>query len=127
MSLWNSISHLVTDPPPAHIFELSEAGMAYAHGGRHSFEPFPPGTIQVSPVENNIVRGEVVSSMITRLASANSGKKRRPAAVLLPDLAVRVSVLDFDSFPDNPEEQASLVRFRVKKTIPFEIESAAVN
>lgn len=100
--------------------------MAFAHGEQRGFEPFPPGTLQVSPVENNVLRGEVVASMIGRVTPANGGKKRRPAALLLPDLAVRVSVLDFDSFPDVPEEQLSLVRFRVKKTIPFEIDSAAV-
>ena len=57
----------------------------------------------------------------------NGAKKRRPAAVILPDYAARVSVLDFDSFPSSPEEQLSLVRFRVKKTIPFDIDSAAVS
>jgi type IV pilus assembly protein PilM len=35
--------------------------------------------------------------------------------------------LDFDSFPTAPEEQMQLVRFRVRKTIPFDIESAAVS
>ena len=47
--------------------------------------------------------------------------------MILPDYAARVSVLDFDSFPSTPEEQLSLVRFRVKKTIPFDIDSAAVS
>jgi type IV pilus assembly protein PilM len=36
-------------------------------------------------------------------------------------------LLDFDSFPSSPEEQLPLVRFRVKKTIPFDIDSAAVS
>ena len=36
-------------------------------------------------------------------------------------------MLDFDSFPTAPEEQISLVRFRVKKTVPFDIDSAAVS
>jgi len=36
-------------------------------------------------------------------------------------------LLDFDSFPTSPEEQLPLVRFRVKKTIPFDIDSAAVS
>ena len=30
MSLWKQITRLVKDPPPDHIFELSEAGIAYA-------------------------------------------------------------------------------------------------
>ena len=47
--------------------------------------------------------------------------------MILPDYAARVSLLDFDSFPSSPEEQLPLVRFRVKKTIPFDIDSAAVS
>ena len=47
--------------------------------------------------------------------------------MILPDYAARVTVLDFDAFPSVAEEQASLVRFRVKKTIPFDIDSAAVS
>ena len=47
--------------------------------------------------------------------------------MILPDYCARVSVLDFDSFPSAPEEQLALVRFRFKKTIPFDIESAAVS
>ena len=54
-------------------------------------------------------------------------RKRRRAALILPDYAARVTVLDFDSFPSSPEEQLSLIRFRVKKTLPFDIDSAAVS
>lgn len=126
MSLLKSITHLVKDPPPAYIFELSEQGIAYSHGERAGFEPFPPGTLQASPVEDNILKPEIVAAAIAKIAPP-SGAKRRTAALLLPDAAARVSVLDFDSFPDAAAEQLSLVRFRVKKTVPFEIESAAVS
>ncbi len=60
-------------------------------------------------------------------AVAKSKNKPRRAALILPDPAARVSVLDFDSFPTNAEEQLALVRFRVKKTVPFDIDSAAVS
>jgi type IV pilus assembly protein PilM len=127
MSFLNSISRLVKDPPPSHLFELSEAGIAFSYAGQPQFQPFEPGTLVVSPVADNLMRGEAVAGMIARLAPANGAKKRRPAAVILPDYAARVTILDFDSFPSSPEEQLSLVRFRVKKTIPFDIEAAAVS
>jgi type IV pilus assembly protein PilM len=127
MSFLKQITHLVKDPPPSHLFELSEAGMAFAQGTDTGFLPFDPGTLVVSPVEDNLLRTDAVVSAIARLAPVNGSKKRRPAAVILPDYAARVSVLDFDSFPTVPEEQLSLVRFRVKKTVPFDIDSAAVS
>jgi len=128
MPFLNSIARMVKDPPPHHLFELSEAGVAFAQGGQIGFEPFEPGTLVVSPVVDNIHRPDVIAKLIDRIAPQNgSSKKRRPAAVILPDYAARVSVLDFDSFPTVAEEQLPLIRFRVKKTIPFDIDSAAVS
>ena len=126
MALWKQITRLVKDPPPEHVFELSEAGIAYARNGETGFQPFEPGVLAVSPVADNLLRPDAVKSALARIAPPN-GAKRRPATVILPDYAARVSLLDFDSFPSSPEEQLPLVRFRVKKTIPFDIDSAAVS
>jgi type IV pilus assembly protein PilM len=126
MALWKQITRLVNDPPPDHIFELSEAGIAYARNGETGFQIFEPGVLAVSPVADNLLRPDAVMSALARIAPPN-GNKRRPATVILPDYATRVSLLDFDSFPSSPEEQLPLVRFRVKKTIPFDIDSAAVS
>jgi type IV pilus assembly protein PilM len=127
MSIMQTISRLVKDPPPEHAFEISEAGISYAHGTSTSFQAFEPGTIVVSPSADNVLRPEKVASMIGEIAPANGVKKRRPAALILPDYAARVTVLDFDSFPTVAAEQLPLVKFRIKKTIPFDIESAAVS
>lgn len=127
MSIIHTISRWVKDPPPDYAFEISEAGISYANGARVGFEAFAPGTIEVTPSADNILRPEVVSDMIGHIAPANGVKKRRQAALILPDYAARVTVLDFDSFPTVAAEQLPLVKFRIKKTIPFDIESAAVS
>lgn len=126
MSILTRVARLVQDPPPSYLFELSESGVAYAQGGQTGFVPFEQGTLVPSPVEDNILRADLVSAVIGKFAQPGS-KKRRPAAVILPDYAARVTVLDFDSFPSSAEEQLSLIKFRVKKTIPFDIDSAAVS
>jgi len=36
-------------------------------------------------------------------------------------------VLDFDGFPTDAREQLSLIRFRLKRSVPFDVESAAVS
>jgi type IV pilus assembly protein PilM len=126
MSILQTITRLVKDPPPEHAFEISEAGISYAHGTRTGFEAFEPGTILVTPSADNIIRPELVSDMIGHIAPAN-GNRRRQATLILPDYAARVTVLDFDSFPTVAAEQLPLVKFRIKKTIPFDIESAAVS
>jgi len=133
MSLWSRISQLVKDPPPEYVFEFSEAGIAYAHRGNGQggveteFAPFEPGTLVASPVEDNLRRPEAIVALLARIAPPNGTKKRRPAAAILPDYAARVSVLEFVSFPSAPEERLPLIRFRLKKTLPFDIDSAAVS
>ena len=126
MALWKKIARLVNDPPPDNVFEVSEAGIAYALHGETGFQNFEPGVLTVSPVADNLLRPDAVAAALARISPPN-GAKRRQAAVILPDYAARVSLLDFDSFPTSPEEQLPLVRFRVKKTIPFDIDSAAVS
>src|SRR5258708_1575687 len=108
MSILQSISKFVKDPPPEHAFEISEAGISYVHGSHTGFERFEPGTIVVSPSADNVIRPEVVASMIGHIAPANGNRKRRGAALILPDYSARVTVLDFDSFPTVPAEQLSL-------------------
>ena len=38
-----------------------------------------------------------------------------------------MAVLDFDSFPDGPEERLALLRFRMKKSVPFDVDAAVVS
>ena len=102
-------------------------------GTQTSFQAFDEGTLVASPMEDNLLRADAVAAAIARVSATGTSskaapsEKRKPAAVILPDYAARVTVLDFDSFPSSLEEQNSLVRFRVKKTIPFDIDSAAVS
>lgn len=132
MSVFGNIARLIQDPPPEFVFELSEAGIAFARGGETGFLPLEPGVLNPSPVEDNLPHPERAAALLNQIAgegpgaaSKNKAKLRR-AAVILPDHAARVSVLDFDAFPSNAAEQLALVRFRVKKTVPFDIDSAAV-
>jgi type IV pilus assembly protein PilM len=132
MPIFNQISRLVTDPSPNYVFELSEAGIAFAQSGSGKagdpgFYPFEPGTLLVSPTEDNVRKAEAAAAALKAIAPLDGSRKRRRAALILPDYAARVSVLDFDSFPSAPEEQLSLIRFRLKKTLPFDIDAAAVS
>ena len=60
MSFLNRVTSLVKDPPPNHLFELSEAGLAFARGTDTAFQPFDPGTLVVSPIEDNLLRPDAV-------------------------------------------------------------------
>ena len=121
-------TNLLKDPPPTHVFELSEDGIAYAEVDQPAqvgFASLEPGTVQISPVHDNIQQPFVLQERLRNIAPAN-GRKRR-AALILPDYCARVAVLDFDAFPEEREEQLALLRFRMKKSVPFDVESALVS
>src|SRR5580700_1677459 len=125
----NVFANLLQDPPPTHAFELSEEGIAFApvaEPGLAGFARFEPGVLLVSPLHDNIQQPQVLLDHILALAPANGQRKRR-AAVILPDYCARVAVLDFDTFPTDLEEQQALVRFRLKKSVPFEVDTAVVS
>jgi type IV pilus assembly protein PilM len=127
MTLLDRITALVKEPPPAYAFELSEKGIASSHAAAQSFRELPEGTISVSPVHDNVQKPADLSAAVAGLyPAANGNKKRRTAALIVPDYSCRLQILDFDSFPEKPEEQLQLVRFRVKKTIPFDIDAAGI-
>ena len=53
--------------------------------------------------------------------------RSKDAALILPDYCARLAVLDFDNFPTDAKEQAALVRFRLKRSVPFDVETAALS
>jgi len=118
------------DPPPTFAFELSEAGVAMARTAKDpefDFRPLDAGIISVSPSRDNILEPEKLAAVVRGMVPQNGGRKRRDAALVLPDSSIRVSVLDFDSFPTDTKEQLSLVRFRIKKGVPYDVESAVLS
>jgi type IV pilus assembly protein PilM len=125
----NPLMRLIQDPPPDYFFELSEAGIAYVRPGMAapSFEPLEPGVIVPSPVADNVLMADALADKVRALTGASAGRKRGRAVLILPDFCARVAVLEFDAFPTDPKEQHSLVRFRMKRSVPFDVESAVIS
>lgn len=127
--LWDRLKMLVSEPPPAMAFEISEAGITSARIGARAemdFRPLKPGTLSVSPLKENVIDPDEFSMAVRALATAQGARKRKDAALILPDFSTRMAVLDFDEFPSDAKEQLSLIRFRLKRSVPFDVESAAV-
>jgi type IV pilus assembly protein PilM len=130
MSFLDSLRPLLQDPPPSMVFELSEAGVAVARLESKTeldFRPLKPGVLALSPLKDNVVIPDDLTAAVREMAPRNGKNKRRDVALILPDYSVRVVVLDFDTLPSDPKEQLSLIRFRVRKSLPFDVESAAIS
>lgn len=51
----------------------------------------------------------------------------REITLIVPDSAVRVLLLDFDALPSKPVEASPVIRFRLKKLLPFDADHAAIS
>jgi type IV pilus assembly protein PilM len=125
-----SVANLLQEPPPSLAFELTEAGVSVARMGATTeldFRPLKPGALSVSPLKDNVLMPDEIAAAVREMSPRNGKNKRRDAAVILPDYSTRIAVLDFDSFPSDQKEQLSLVRFRVRKSIPYDVEEAALS
>jgi type IV pilus assembly protein PilM len=123
----DKLKSVLRDPPPAMAFEISEAGISAARIGTRAeldFAPLPAGALAVSPLRENVIDEDAFSQTVRSLISS---QKRKEVALILPDFCTRIAVLDFDSFPSEPKEQASLIRFRLKRSLPFDAESAVLS
>jgi type IV pilus assembly protein PilM len=117
--------------PPAAIELTPEGVLAAALPGKHdqpvyAFEPLRPGVLVPGISELNISSPEAVSSAI-RSALNSVSPRSRFVTVVIPDTAVRVFVLDFDTLPAKPTEAISVLRFRLRKMVPFEVEHAGLS
>ena len=85
-----------------------------------------PGSVVPDLIENNLREADSVYHTIRDTLGSVGGRTRDVIAVL-PDAAVRVALLDFDSLPGNREEAEGVVRFRLKKSLPFDVDKAKVS
>lgn len=85
-----------------------------------------PGSVVPDLTEANLRQPEIVREAIREALGGVAGRARDVIGVL-PDATVRVALLDFDTLPANREEAEGVVRFRLKKSLPFDVEKAKVS
>jgi type IV pilus assembly protein PilM len=85
-----------------------------------------PGSVVPDLVEANLRQADAVKEAVREALGSVAGRSRDVIAVV-PDAAVRVVLLEFDSLPSDAEEAAGVVRFRLKKSLPFDVDKARVS
>ena len=102
---------------------VSDSGDVVAECASHELAP---GSVVPDLIETNLRQRSAVYKTIADTLSRVGGRSRDVIAVL-PDAAVRVVLLDFDALPTNHEEAEGVVRFRLKKSLPFDVDKAKVS
>jgi type IV pilus assembly protein PilM len=119
-------------PHPPLAIELSLDRVAGARWTRtggldaYAVEVLPPGALVPSAVEANIVNGVAVKSAITSVCSSLRAKDES-VALILPDPVIRVFVQHFDEFPRAREEAEPMLRWKLKKSVPFEVDETIIS
>jgi type IV pilus assembly protein PilM len=91
-----------------------------------SAQELAPGMVVPDLIESNLRDGSAIRKAIESALGGISGRSRDVIAIL-PDTAVRVVLLDFETLPSKPEEAEAVVRFRLKKSLPFNLDDARVS
>jgi type IV pilus assembly protein PilM len=91
----------------------------------HTSRALPAGILTPSLTGKNINDAGTLSAVLADALGALSGRLR-DVILVLPDPAVRVILLDFDALPDSYAEAVGVVRFRLRKSLPFDVEKAAI-
>jgi type IV pilus assembly protein PilM len=74
----------------------------------------------------NVLNAEALRNALNSALSAVAGKSR-DVIVILPDVAIRVVLLDFEALPAKSEEIDPVIRFRLKKALPFDVDHAVLS
>jgi type IV pilus assembly protein PilM len=85
-----------------------------------------PGCVVPDLAENNLRQPNSVVKAL-RGALETIGARSRDLVAVLPDAAVRVVLLDFETLPSGQEEAEGVVRFRLRKSLPFDVDKAKVS
>jgi type IV pilus assembly protein PilM len=119
-------------PHPPLALEITPERVAAARFGRtgaldgFAVETLPQGAIVPSAVESNIGNSGAVKLAVSN-AFARLKAKDEDIALILPDPVIRVFVQHFDEFPRSAQEAEPMLRWKLKKSVPFEVDETLIS
>ena len=124
----------LASPPLEAALEISPAAVSVAVlGGRSSnpvvqgyaVEPLPEGAVVPSLTSPNIADPDAVTRALGA-ACQSLGLKPKRVALVIPDVAAKISLLRFEQTPTRRDDLAQLIRWQVKKSTPFPVDDACL-
>jgi type IV pilus assembly protein PilM len=119
-------------PHPPLAIEISAGRVAVVRWGRAgsldglAVENLPVGAIVPSAVETNFVDPAAVNKAVAAACErVRSGDEE--VALILPDPVIRVFVQHFEEFPRSDEEAIPMLRWKLKKSVPFEADETIIS
>jgi Tfp pilus assembly PilM family ATPase len=91
----------------------------------YAIEPLPAGAVTPALTTANVTNSAVVAEALLR-AIDRVGMRPRRVALVIPDPAVRVSLVRFDQVPARHEDLEQLLRWQIRKSAPFPVDDACL-
>src|SRR5271165_2558843 len=120
------------NPHPGIALEIAPdraAGVRFHRNGTvqgYGMEDLPAGAVVPSAIESNLLNAAAVKAAVTSLCRKLDAKDE-DVALLLPDPVIRVFVQHFDDFPRSAEEAVPMLRWKLKKSVPFEVDETLLS
>jgi hypothetical protein len=93
----------------------------------HARRELPDGTFATSMMLPSIAEPAQLARVISEALEGAGAEGAAKISVTLPDTAARVALLDFQEVPPSREQVSQLLRWRLKKTVPFSLDSARIS
>jgi type IV pilus assembly protein PilM len=119
-------------PHPPVAMEIGSDRVAVARWNRSgsldafAVELLPPGSVVPSAVETNFVNSAQAKAALAK-ACDRLRTRGEDLALILPDPVIRVFVQHFEDFPRSREEAIPLLRWKLKKSVPFEADETIIS
>jgi type IV pilus assembly protein PilM len=92
----------------------------------YAVESLPAGALVPSAVEANIVNSALVKAVVAKVCERLRCHDE-DVAMILPDTVIRVFVQHFEEFPRSAEEAVPMLRWKLKKSVPFEADETLIS
>ena len=124
----------LASPPPDAAIEIAAdrvaaASLAARGNGfvvsSHGAEALAPGAVTPSLTAANVHDRGAVAAALRRVLDRLASRPRR-VALVIPDTAVKVSLVPFDKVPARRDDLEQLIRWQLRKSAPFPVDDASV-
>jgi type IV pilus assembly protein PilM len=120
-------------PRPRVACEVSAERVVAARGaqGAASIETIgtqdlAAGTVTPGLQQANVGARDLLVKALRESVAAVAGRSH-DITLVIPDASTRILLLDFDTLPEKLQDADSVVRFRLKKSLPFDVDMSAVS
>ena len=89
-------------------------------------QDLPTGALVPGLQQANLASRQAIVDGLRDALGIVAGRSR-DVVLVIPDATTRIMLLDFDTLPDKLADAEGVVRFRLKKSLPFDIDQSTVS